>query len=73
MANVTDGTAPDHTLSDIRERLDEVDTRLVGILAERGKLIAEVIDFKRTKGMGVVDRGREDEMLHAHRGPGLGA
>ena len=38
-------------------------TRLVGLLAERGDLIREVIDFKRTQRMGVVDRGREDDML----------
>ena len=28
-----------------------------------GALIGEVIDFKRTHGMSVVDRKREDEML----------
>lgn len=50
-------------LSDIRARLDDVDTRLVVLLAERGELIREVIDFKRARGMGVVDRGREEEML----------
>ncbi len=50
-------------LTDIRARLDDVDARLVGLLAERGGLIREVIDFKRTQRMGVVDRGREDDML----------
>jgi chorismate mutase len=50
-------------LGDIRARLDDVDERLVGLLAERGELIREVIDFKRAQQMGVVDRGREDDML----------
>ena len=54
---------PDDALSGIRERLDDVDVALVGILAERRALIREVIDFKRARGMGVVDRGREDAML----------
>ena len=58
-----DETRPDDTLANIRDRLDEVDRRLVGLLRERGELIREVIDFKRAQGMGVVDHAREDEML----------
>jgi isochorismate pyruvate lyase len=50
-------------LGAIRERLDDLDTRLVALLAERGALIREAIEFKRAQGMGVVDRGREDAML----------
>jgi chorismate mutase len=50
-------------LSDIRERLDDVDRRLVQLLNERGALVREVIEFKRARGMAVVDRKREDEML----------
>jgi isochorismate pyruvate lyase len=57
-----DSAAPE-ALADIRERLDDVDRRLVRLLSERGELIGEVIDFKRARGMGVVDRGREDAML----------
>ena len=63
MRIVTNLTPRDDALSGIRARLDDVDTRLVGLLVERGGLIREVIDFKRVQGMGVVDRGREDEML----------
>ena len=50
-------------LDDIRVRLDEVDRDLVGVLAERARLIEEVIRFKRAHAMAVVDRKREDEML----------
>jgi len=50
-------------LGHIRARLDELDRRLVEVLAERGRLIAQVVDYKRARGMPVVDRRREDEML----------
>ncbi len=62
MVCVSETTQGD-ALGDIRTRLDDVDRRLVRLLAERGVLIGEVIDFKRARGMGVVDRAREDEML----------
>jgi len=50
-------------LSDIRRRLDVLDEQLVDVLSDRGQLISEVIRYKRTQGMAVVDRSREDEML----------
>jgi len=62
MANVTKETG-NEVLAGIRERLDDVDRRLVQLLTERGALVHEVIAFKRARGMGVVDRKREDEML----------
>jgi chorismate mutase len=36
---------------------------MVRLLAERGRIIEEVIRFKRAHSMAVVDRAREDEML----------
>jgi chorismate mutase len=63
MGSVTNEPTGQDALSQIRERLDDVDTRLVGLLAERGELIREVIAFKRARGMAVVDRGREEEMV----------
>jgi chorismate mutase len=50
-------------LSEIRERIDDVDQRLVRLLAERARLVDEVVRYKRTKHMAVVDRAREDRML----------
>ena len=47
----------------IRDRLDLVDRRLVEVLAERSRLITEVIRYKRANGMKVVDRDREERML----------
>ena len=54
---------PDLDLPSIRERIDDVDRRLVALLAERGRLVGEVVHYKRAHRMPVVDRGREDEML----------
>ena len=52
-------------LDDIRARLDIVDRDLVAVLAERSRLITEVVHYKRAHGMAVVDRAREDRMLDA--------
>lgn len=50
-------------LVDIRRQIDDVDQRLVLLLAERARLVEDVVHFKRAHHMAVVDRGREDEML----------
>jgi chorismate mutase len=59
---MTDPTAPPE-LTTIRDRLDAVDRRLVDLLADRARLIAEVIAVKRAHAMPVVDRPREERML----------
>jgi chorismate mutase len=56
---------PPLDLSAIRHDIDDVDRRLVSLLAERQRLVDRVVVFKRSHHMGVVDRGREDEMLAA--------
>lgn len=61
MSSVSDDSHDD--LTDVRGRLDALDGQLAQILIERGRLIREVIDFKRAHGVGVVDRRREDAML----------
>jgi len=60
MTPATDGAL---TLSDLRARLDEVDVRLAQLLAERARVLAQVIEFKAAHGVGPVDRQREVEML----------
>jgi 3-deoxy-7-phosphoheptulonate synthase len=50
-------------LGDIRRQIDDVDRRLVALLAERAGLVGGVVRYKRAHHMAVVDRGREDEML----------
>jgi chorismate mutase len=60
---VTQDHEAEGDLVDIRARLDVVDRRVVDVLAQRRALINEVIEFKRARGMAVVDRAREDAML----------
>jgi chorismate mutase len=50
-------------LGAIRQQIDDVDRRLVRLLAERAQLVEGVVHYKRAHHMAVVDRGREDEML----------
>lgn len=56
-------TPPD--LDAIRARIDALDHRLVALLAERQRLVDEVIHYKRARHLPVVDRAREDRMLSA--------
>jgi chorismate mutase len=56
---------PPLDLTAIRTGIDDIDRRLVGLLAERQRLVAAVVSYKRANHMGVVDRHREDEMLAA--------
>lgn len=57
--------APPPDLSAIRAGIDATDRRLVALLAERQRLVQQVIDYKRARHMPVVDRRREDEMIAA--------
>lgn len=50
-------------LAEIRRRIDELDRCLVVLLAERARLVEEVVHYKRGHHLPVVDRTREDEML----------
>jgi chorismate mutase len=50
-------------LGSIRTQIDDVDRRLVALLAERSRLVDQVVHYKRAHHMAVVDRGREDVML----------
>jgi chorismate mutase len=50
-------------LDAIRTQIDDVDRRLVALLAERARLVDQVVHYKRAHHMAVVDRGREDVML----------
>jgi chorismate mutase len=50
-------------LGAIRDQIDDVDRRLVAILAERAQLVGQVVRYKRARHMRVVDRSREDAML----------
>ena len=50
-------------LTAVRAELDAIDEELVGVLCQRAQRINDVIAYKRARGIGVVDRRREDSML----------
>jgi chorismate mutase len=50
-------------LEEIRTHIDDVDRRLIALLAERARLVEDVVHYKRAHHMAVVDRAREDRML----------
>jgi chorismate mutase len=62
-----DATTP-LDLTAIRHGIDDVDRRLVALLAERQRLVDAVVHYKRAHHMGVVDRHREDAMIAAIAG-----
>jgi chorismate mutase len=55
--------APPPDLEQIRRQIDDVDRRLIALLAERTRLVEGVMHYKRAHHMPVVDRAREDRML----------
>lgn len=59
----TRGAPPDLTAS--RYRIDDIDGQLIELLAERARIVADVVRYKRSRRMRVVDRAREDRMLEA--------
>jgi chorismate mutase len=50
-------------LNKLRLMLDELDGQLVDILADRARIVHQVIEVKRSNAMDAVDIGREQEML----------
>ncbi|MBR6822803.1 MAG: chorismate mutase [Clostridia bacterium] len=50
-------------LLEIRQRIDEIDNRLVELFVERMKITDEVAAFKKANGLPVLDRGREERIL----------
>jgi chorismate mutase len=54
---------PSPDLEAIRRAIDDVDRRMVALLAERARLVGQVVRYKRSRHMAVVDRAREERML----------
>lgn len=55
--------APHDDLSRLRSGIDDLDRRLVVLLAERARLVEGIAEHKRRHRVPVVDRHREDAML----------
>lgn len=54
-------------LAATRARLDEVDKRLLDLLAERGHLVAEVLETKQREGLPIFVPAREQQKVDAFR------
>jgi len=50
-------------LAESRRRIDVLDDRLIEVLADRARVVADVVQYKRAYDLGVVDRAREDRVL----------
>jgi chorismate mutase len=60
-------------LATLRDAMDDVNRRLRDVLQERGRLVLRIGEWKRSRGMLLVDVAREAEMLAAVlREPGEG-
>lgn len=56
-------TGGEMDLLEIRQRIDEIDNRLVELFVERMKITDEVAVYKKANGLPVLDRGREERIL----------
>lgn len=50
-------------LEQLREKIDEIDGQLLPLFLERMQLCSKVADYKRERGLPVLDAGREKEVL----------
>ena len=48
-------------LSELRERIDQIDHNLTDLIAQRLDVVAQVAEYKKAKGLPVLDSGRERE------------
>jgi 3-deoxy-7-phosphoheptulonate synthase/chorismate mutase len=59
-------------LSGLRERIDDLNRRILDLLQQRGEVVLEIAKLKRARGLDGYDPHREEEMLHALTGEGTG-
>ncbi len=52
-------------LSECREKIDEIDRKIVGLYEDRMSVSETVADYKLSNGLGVLDKKRENEKLKA--------
>jgi len=55
--------ALDPKLAQLRQRIDDVDQRLLQLIAERMRIVFEVAEYKRERGLPAYDPERERTML----------
>lgn len=54
-------------LNELRKKIDDIDSRLVELIGERGRLIDQVVEYKSMRGLPALDSKRREEMLAARR------
>jgi len=59
MSTTTAAAPPQARLQELRERIQEIDRTLIGMIAERVRLAREVGDAKRELGIPTLDPARE--------------
>lgn len=50
-------------LAELREKIDEIDLKIVALLADRFKLVSKVSKVKQKLGIPTIDRSREAQIL----------
>lgn len=61
----------DTLLSDLRQQIDDIDSRLIKLLSQRMNISSEIGDFKRRNGMAVVQPDRYDSLMIERVGEAL--
>ncbi|HKL13763.1 MAG TPA: chorismate mutase [Halanaerobiales bacterium] len=51
-------------LKELRKEIDQLNQELLKILSSRGKVVKKIGKIKQKKGMPIVDKDREDEILN---------
>jgi chorismate mutase/prephenate dehydratase len=50
-------------LQEIRENLDDIDSRIIELFSRRMRLVKDVAAYKKAHGLPILDAGREERIL----------
>jgi len=56
-------TTSEACLTELREKIDDLNERILGLVQERAEVVLEIASVKRASGLGAYDPRREEEML----------
>lgn len=57
----------DKALNDIRKKIDDIDEKIVSLLAERQDIVKEIIDLKKANNIPVYHPAREEDLISRRR------
>ncbi len=71
---IRDASVHTESLTDLRSQIDEIDDKIIEILAKRMRISKEIAEFKKEHDMPVLQAGRYDEILtqRSQQGAALG-